>query len=135
MARGRKAGFRYYVYMFSENGEVVYVGKGTGRRFHNQAKRFKCSGEIVRWFASERAAYNFEARLIKKLCPRENIAAGGGGAVSSAKSALPVWFRKELRKIEELGSRRYLALELLKLDLSIVLPLSKVEQIRRVAHG
>lgn len=75
--RGRPAGLkRFYVYTFSDKGEVIYVGKGTGRRFKLQSVRFGCDGQILRHFESEAAAYKFEATLIAKLKPSMNKVAG-----------------------------------------------------------
>lgn len=145
--RGRRPGFKmpewhrpYYVYTFRIAGEVVYVGKGSGRRFKEQVKSFgylaNCIGGIVRYFASEKAAYNEEARLIAKHKPRLNANKGGGGAVMRSKRAnLLKEFKQALADISRVGSKVYVAQELLKFDLSGVVEPSKVEQIRQVAYG
>lgn len=81
-----KVGSQFYVYRFdNDEGVCIYIGKGSGRRLKAQNKRFGRVGYVVKWFASERAAFNYEARLIAKLKPLENKIAGGGGSISRAR--------------------------------------------------
>ena len=131
----------FYVYQFSDSAGVCYVGKGSGPRFAKQSRRFaNMVGEIVRRFASERAAYAYEAALIARHSPSLNKIAGGGGAIARRKFRLPGWYRREARQIESVGSRRYVARALLRLigeQNCEELGVSKVElnRVRQVANG
>lgn len=88
----------YYVYEFYiiDTNEIIYVGKGKGRRYkvksqRNQLltemlKRFKCDSRIVKTFDNEKEAYNFEYDYIKIMkskgkcvCNIYNGGAGGSG--------------------------------------------------------
>ena len=96
----------YYVYEWFvvETGEVIYVGKGTGRRYkvrkHNRLfnemiRRFDCDSRIVKEFETEREAFDFEFVRINEMRQRGqcvcNINNGGyGGSVD--------WWTDELRK-------------------------------------
>lgn len=137
--RGRKPGFhmsnerRFYVYRFVVDGKIMYIGKGTGRRLKNQERRFGFAGEIVKRFVSESAAYNAEYALIRKCSPPWNKLAGGGGAIARTSAKLPLWFRKEQAEIKRLGSRKYVAAELLKLDLGQLIAPDQLETLKRVA--
>jgi rhodanese-related sulfurtransferase len=54
---------------------VVYVGKGRGKRFAVQQRRFKhCTGEIFASMLSEEAALAEERRLIELHKPEFNLA-------------------------------------------------------------
>lgn len=137
--RGRTAGFRmskrFYVYAFYQDGVCIYVGKGCGRRLKTQEKRFGFPGVVLKEFATEKAAYNYEARQIEKLRPSHNKVAGGGGAIKRKKEALAPWFKAEAAEIERVGSRVYAARGLLKLDIGKLVAASVVERIRQVANG
>ena len=126
---------QFYVYAFYNGETVIYIGKGCGRRIHNQERRFGSKGVILKEFKSEKAAYNYEAKLIREMKPEFNKAAGGGGAISRRKDRLPAWYIAELKQIEALGSRKYTALKLLALGVGRVIEASKLEDIRRVAYG
>lgn len=66
---------KYYVYIWKTkyNGEVFYVGKGSGNRwksmknrnnhFKNIRKKYDCECEIVKYFNDEEDAYNYELEL------------------------------------------------------------------------
>ncbi len=124
----------FYVYrIFGEAGETIYVGKGIGRRLANQKRRFGLAGEIVKTFRTERAAYNFEATLIAKLKPSANKVAGGGGAITQRRLRVPRWFNKQLREIEAIGSRRWVARELLKRDLRGFVTPEIIDKLRMVS--
>lgn len=142
--RGRKSGFRmtdetymrFYVYQFVGNdGSIMYVGKGSGRRLKNQERRFGMAGQIVKRFASENAAYEFERALISRLSPSLNKLAGGGGSIAHRAAKLPTWFRRIQADIASVGSRVYVARELLKLDISGIVTVSQLDIIKRVAQG
>ena len=108
---------RFYVYQLSAGDSVQYIGKGTGRRLKNQIVRTGLRGEVLKWFKSEKAAYAHEASLIKRISPPMNRAAGGGGAIARRKARLPLWFRREIKEIERVGSRVYVARELAKMGI------------------
>jgi hypothetical protein len=120
VSRGRKPGF--YVYVFYDEDGPVYVGKGSGRRFSQQQKRFfELRGEIVRQFHVESAAYNYECKLIAKLQPRGNRIAGGGGSIARRKANQPVpkWWRDWMKEIDALGTREWARRELAKLGIIV----------------
>lgn len=121
---------RFYVYKFAQDGVTLYVGKGSGRRFAAQCRRFGFVGEIVRYCRSERDAYAQEVRLIKQLNPTLNQNSGGGGSWSARRTIRrPKW----LIEMEKVGTRVYAARELLKLDLRGHLTGDQIDRIRLVA--
>jgi hypothetical protein len=63
----------FYVYSIQKDGELIYIGKGIGRRSFNSAKRFAGRPRIRAVFNSEKQALAFESRLIKRFQPRENV--------------------------------------------------------------
>lgn len=141
--RGRRPGFvmgHFYVYTFRVAGEVVYVGKGSGSRLNAQVKAFRWLdggiGGIVRFFVSERAAYDHEARLIQKHCPRYNVNKGGGGALSRVKQPrLSAYERHVLQGIKRLGTQKFVARELLKFDIFPHIGAEKFASLVRVGYG
>ena len=124
---------RVYVYRIYGGEVTVYIGKGRGRRLSDQRRRFGLPGEIVKAFRSDRAAYNYEAKLIAKLKPCHNKVAGGGGAIARRNLKLPDWFTRQLREIEKIGSRRWVARELLKRDLSSLVSPETIDKLRIVS--
>lgn len=96
----------YYVYewFIVETGEIIYVGKGTKRRYkvtkHNKLfnemiKRFTCNSRIIKEFENEEDAFYYEYIHIEELkkigqcvC---NINIGGIGGTTS-------WWTDERRK-------------------------------------
>ena len=71
---------QFYVYrILGEMGEIVYIGKGTGSRLDRQKRRFQSDGEVVKFFASEDAAYRHERKLIALHNPPLNQDTGGCG--------------------------------------------------------
>lgn len=94
----------FYVYRIFDGFETRYVGKGSGRRLTNQKRRFRCDGEIIERCRSDDHAFDRERHWIKQLMPTENRSAGGyGGRCRPArKPRLP----KEIRSIEQVGTRR-----------------------------
>lgn len=85
----------YYVYEFFivETGEIIYAGKGTGRRYKvvsqrnkllkKMLKEYKCDSRIVKEFDEEKDAFIFEYEYIKELKKQGqcvcNIHSGGAG--------------------------------------------------------
>ncbi len=63
----------YYVYSVHKSGALVYIGKGIGRRSFVSAQRLGGKARIRAVFSSEKQALVFEARLIRRFKPRENI--------------------------------------------------------------
>jgi hypothetical protein len=127
---------RFYVYQFTgDGGTILYVGKGSGRRLENQERRFGMPGQIVKRFKSEAAAYEFERSLINRLSPKLNKTAGGGGSIARAAARLPAWFKAIEAEIKKIGSRAYVARELLKLDLGDRVSADEIKMLRRVAAG
>ena len=130
---------QFYVYCFRQNGTVVYVGKGSGRRFAEQVKAHSwmpnCIGGIVRYFASERAAYDYEAHLIAKWNPTRNANKGGGGAITRRKEYVSAHIQRELRRMERMGSRKYVARELLKLDIFPHVGLKTFNNLVQIGYG
>lgn len=64
----------YYVYsVHSASGELLYIGKGCGRRSINSARRQSGRPRIRAVFSSEKQALSFERRLIEKFNPPNNI--------------------------------------------------------------
>lgn len=79
---------KYCVYTHSVEGEIFYVGKGTGSRpfsheLRNDAWKAIASGvgkveiNIVDWYENEDAALEVEKVLIRKLRPIANLNGGG----------------------------------------------------------
>ena len=121
---------QFYVYRFdNDEGQCIYIGKGSGRRLTTQNKRFGRVGYVVKWFASERAAFRFEAALIAKLKPFENKVAGGGGAIARRKLGSK---RKpaEYREMQRIGTRAYVAKFLLTRDFRSLWPAEKIAKHR-----
>lgn len=96
----------YYVYEWYivSTGEVIYVGKGTGRRYkvrkHNRLfnemiRRFECESRIVKEFDTEKDAFDYEfIRVMEMRLKGEcvcNIYNGGSGGTTE-------WWNDELRK-------------------------------------
>lgn len=97
----------YYVYEWYvvKTGEVIYVGKGTKRRYkvtkHNKffnemIKREKCESKIIKEFETEQEAFAYEYDRVRELkaigqcvC---NIRDGGFGGSTE-------WWNEDLRKI------------------------------------
>jgi hypothetical protein len=81
----------FYVYrILGEMGETVYIGKGCGRRLHNQKRRFMSDGEILEWCSTDKQAFKRERELIAEYNPPLNKSSGGNGSVRGFKvNALP----------------------------------------------
>ena len=88
--------FYVYEWYVKETNEVIYVGKGTNRRYkvtkHNKffnefIKRFECESRIIKYFEKEKDAFAYEYDRVKELkqigqcvC---NIYDGGFGGTTS----------------------------------------------------
>lgn len=127
--RARKP--RFYVYQLTtQEGACAYIGKGSGRRLHNQKRSFALDGAEVARFWNERDCYQFERECIAERQPELNRHPGGNGSRARKKR-----LRREKWEIEieRIGSRRYSALILMKI-LHLVDPVHH-ETIRRVAYS
>lgn len=107
--------FYVYEWFIKETGEIIYVGKGTGRRYkvrkHNKffnvlIQRYDCDSRIVKEFEVEEEAFNFENKRITQLksigqCVCNIYNGGTGGTVS--------WWTDELR--EEYSKRNVMKSE------------------------
>lgn len=96
----------YYVYewFIVETGEIIYVGKGTRKRytvtkhnrfFNDMIKRFHCESRIVKYFEDEEDAFDYEYQRINELkavgqcvC---NIYQGGTGGTTK-------WWTDDLKE-------------------------------------
>lgn len=95
--------FYVYEWFIKSTGEIIYVGKGTGRRYkvrkHNKffnemISRFECDSRIIKEFESEEDAFRYENERIAYLksvgqCVCNIYEGGTGGTVS--------WWTDELR--------------------------------------
>lgn len=81
----------FYVYrILGEMGETVYIGKGCGRRLHNQKRRFKSDGEILEYCSTDKRAFRRERELISQFSPPLNKSPGGNGSTrGTPNSGLP----------------------------------------------
>jgi hypothetical protein len=126
---------KFYVYAIkNEQGSIVYIGKGSGRRFEVQKKNFKLSGEILETFASEKLAYAKEVEFISLHQPSLNKCKGGNGCTATKKRIVKQDYEK---LIERIGSRACAARLLLsynKVNPSLI-DQSKVDLFREVAYG
>ena len=103
--------FYIYEWYIKDTGEVIYVGKGSKKRYlskeHNRTfkemiKRFNCDSRIVEYFDDEQLAYEKEFERINKLknigqcvC---NKCVGGNGGGASIKTKMTRWTEDERRK-------------------------------------
>lgn len=96
--------FYVYEWFIKETNEIIYVGKGKGRRykvrkhnkfFNDMIRRYECDSRIVKEFADEQDAFRYENERITALkainqCVCNIYAGGTGGTVS--------WWTDELRE-------------------------------------
>ena len=145
---------KFYIYAFIEGHEVLYVGKGSGRRLKQQEKRFGIPGKILERLSSENEAYAREVHWISELRPTMNRNKGGAGSYSkevvprSVRNVMSLadWKREKAKaqseydEMERVGTRKYAATVLLRhvneancegLGLSKV----DVSRLREVAYG
>lgn len=124
---------RFYVYEIFKDAELLYIGKGSGRRLQTQKKNFNADGRVIEWFFSEEKAYSFEKKQIAQKSPPLNRHKGGNGSKAQKikREVKPLWFKE----IESLGSRKYAARLWLKFAPLNMRSSSIVESIRGVAYG
>lgn len=147
----------FYVYAIHDGSTCLYVGKGSGKRSKESARKHSGKDSVLERFEDEDQAYEAEKRWIKELQPTENKNAGGfGGRKNPSTNPIPKQYRgvitlaefkaqqradaKREREMEKLGSRRYAAKFLsdrLYEGNIQELGVSKVEldRIREVANG
>lgn len=103
---------RAYVYKIERDGQVIYIGKGTGRRFHNQKRRFggDDGSAIIERCKSETHAFKRERELIAEMGPQLNKCAGGNGGRKKR-----VYYRrsKDEMLMAKIGTRAFAARVLL----------------------
>lgn len=95
----------FYVYrILGEMGETVYIGKGCGRRLHNQKRRFMSDGEVLEWCSTDKQAFKRERALIAQYNPPLNKSTGGNGATRGMKvDGLPPLYAGLAKLIRRLG--------------------------------
>lgn len=105
----------FYVYrILGEMGETVYIGKGCGRRLHNQKRRFMSDGEVMEWCSTDKQAFRRERDLIAQHNPPLNKSTGGNGATRGLKidsvPSLYAGVAKIIRRLDSLETnvREYL---------------------------
>lgn len=124
---------RFYVYVLRERGGcIAYVGKGSKSRLSVQKKKHGLDGEIVKRFASEAAAYDYERKLILAERPRMNKCAGGNGS-KAQKQRRQAW---EI-EMDRVGTRVYAARAIIQFGAALEQYMSKatIERIRAVANS
>lgn len=128
-----KKNWRFYVYeITSDDGSVIYVGKGSGRRSSVSAREKGGADRIVAFFNKEKDAYDYEIERISEVGPAMNKHPGGNGSRAAK-------VRKEKNGkwesfVEKVGTKRYAAMLLLGYA-KLGYPVSKLDDIRRVAYG
>lgn len=96
--------FYVYEWFIKETNEIIYVGKGTNRRYkvrkHNKffndfIKRSDCDSRIIKFFENENDAFQYEFERIRELKSKNqcvcNIYDGGFGGTQT-------WWTNELRE-------------------------------------
>ena len=74
---------KFYVYAVMDGVTCLYVGKGSGYRKNQSAKKHGGSPVILERFSCEKKAYVKEKEYIAELQPTENKDAGGFGGISA----------------------------------------------------
>lgn len=103
--------FYIYEWYIKDTNEVIYVGKGSKKRYlskqHNNMfkeflKRFECESRIVEYFENEQDAYKREFDRINELKEKGqcvcNIYDGGNGGGASIKNKMTRWTPEEREK-------------------------------------
>lgn len=127
--------WRFYVYeVLNDLGSVIYVGKGSGLR-KNASRRARGGSSVreVARFKREVDAYSFEREHIAALKPSANKHPGGNGSMATPE--------REPRQdkfdalLQRIGTRACAARLVLFHAARLGIPIPKVDEIRRVAHG
>ena len=93
----------FYVYeLLTDDGNILYVGKGSGKRLDVQKKAHQANGVEVARFKKESDAYAYEVERIKSASPMLNKCAGGNGSRCTAKRESKSSFQKQM---EAIGSK------------------------------
>lgn len=121
---------KFYLYRFMRGDVVVYIGKGSGKRFDVQRRRFKgCHGEVFACMFSEEAAIAEEAHLIALHKPEFNATHAGRQAEPWKITLLPVNDRHDrefYRWCDILGTRAMAARILVKKGINVKDIISRV---------
>ena len=112
----KTAAEQFYVYrIVGEMGETVYIGKGCGRRLHNQKRRFMSDGEILEYCKTDKRAFRRERELIAEYNPPLNKSPGGNGSVKGVKvDTVPGMYAGIARIIRQLDGLEASVKEFLK---------------------
>lgn len=103
--------FYVYEWYIENTNEIIYVGKGSNKRYlskqHNKLfkefiKRFKCKSRIIEYFEDEQKAYEKEFDRINELKSINqcvcNIVKGGNGGGASMNTNMNRWTINEREK-------------------------------------
>lgn len=103
--------FYVYEWYIKETNEIIYVGKGSKKRYlskqHNYLfkktiQKYKCESRIIKYFEREQDAYMYEYERIKELKEINqcvcNIIQGGYGGGNSYKNKCNRWTPDEKLK-------------------------------------
>jgi len=102
-----KKNWPYYVYQFIEDGNIVYVGKGSKGRLSQQRRRFKLEGYEVARFKYEVDCLKYEKQLIALYKPKLNKTSGGESGARKG------FFKPSDFKVATYGDHYEMAAELL----------------------
>jgi hypothetical protein len=117
----------FYVYeLFTPDGVVEYVGKGSGSRLTSQKRNHGLDGRKVREFDIEGDAFAFEVKHIAAVKPSRNKCAGGNGGRVGC---------RYMADVSRLGTQVYAARLWLRFAHAFKPSPSEIEQVRRVAYG
>lgn len=122
--------YKFFVYALTDQrGNIVYIGKGSGRRLKNQIRSKGFDGHELCRFKSEKLAYDYEKKRIAEDKPTLNIHPGGNGCTAQ-KESNPKW----LKDIEKIGTRAYAARLLVRFGGDMISP-SEIETFRKIGYG
>lgn len=106
--------FYVYEWYIKDTNEIIYVGKGSKKRYlskqHNKLfkefiNRFICESRIVKYFENEQDAYYYEYSYIEYLRANNqcvcNICKGGNGGGGSVNKNITRWTEKERLKYSQ----------------------------------
>lgn len=133
-----KQKWQFYVYdVLNAAGEVIYVGKGSGKRFLvSLRERGGASAAINAFFKREKDAYAHEVARITEIAPTLNRHPGGNGSKAARTVTRKAAWEREMDRI---GGRVYSARLLLAFRNGINELVPKVDMdwsaIEAVANG